>query len=82
MNNNRFRLYHTDGCHLCELAQALIEQALLEGAQVSYQLIDICDQQTLADKYGTSIPVFSDGQRDLNWPFDLEQLQQFIGSSV
>ncbi|MBR9727483.1 glutaredoxin family protein [Shewanella intestini] len=68
-------LFHTQGCHLCDIAQALIEQT---GA--SYSLIDICDDPALAQQYGMTIPVFSNGQQALNWPFDLVQLHTFLGS--
>lgn len=47
-------LYHTEGCHLCELAAAL-----LNAAEVRYTAIDICDDETLAERYGVSIQIGS-----------------------
>lgn len=67
-------LYHTDGCHLCDIALALVEQT-----NIDFQHIDICDDASLAERYGTSIPVLTHGKRELFWPFDGEQLQEFIG---
>ncbi|WP_163938471.1 glutaredoxin family protein [Paraferrimonas sp. SM1919] len=68
-------LYHTDGCHLCEIAQSHLSKV-----NVQYRLKDICDEQALVDKYGICIPVFANqaGDKELFWPFDLQQLQQFL----
>ncbi|WP_394132802.1 glutaredoxin family protein [Shewanella maritima] len=74
MHNRQFTLYHTDGCHLCELAKVLVDQL-----NINYQYIDICEDSQLAELYGTTIPVFSDGKQALCWPFELDQLQAFIG---
>ena len=46
-------LYHTTACHLCELAQQLIE-----GVQgVIVHLIDIAEDAALVEAYGVRIPV-------------------------
>lgn len=70
-------LYHTDACHLCELAADLLIQA-----NVPYNMIDICDDQSLAEQYGIRIPVVKlvETQTELNWPFDLEALKEFLGA--
>ncbi|WP_228768471.1 glutaredoxin family protein [Shewanella sp. TC10] len=75
--NSSLILYHTDGCHLCELAQSLVEQL-----DMSYEHIDICDDDLLAERYGISIPVLVMGDKELFWPFDGEQLTDFIRSVV
>jgi len=67
-------LYHTEGCHLCEMAQALVDQTT-----INYQHIDICDDASLVARYGMSIPVFVQGINELFWPFDAAQLQDFLG---
>ncbi|MDD8059241.1 MULTISPECIES: glutaredoxin family protein [Shewanella] len=67
-------LYHTEGCHLCEIAQSLIEQT-----DIQYHHVDICDDAALAERYGISIPVLVQDDRELFWPFDATQLQEFIG---
>ncbi|MGL5048989.1 MAG: glutaredoxin family protein, partial [Shewanella sp.] len=43
--------------------------------------IDICDDEYLAQRYGVSIPVLKawDG-RELHWPFNATQLQEFTGA--
>ncbi|GIU19143.1 MULTISPECIES: glutaredoxin family protein [unclassified Shewanella] len=70
-------LYHTDACHLCELAAELLIQ---NG--VKYDALDICDDEHLAEQYGIRIPVVKivDSQNELNWPFDLEALEEFLGA--
>lgn len=69
-------LYHTEDCHLCELAAAL-----LNAAEVPFTAIDICDDETLAERYGVSIPVVKAlDERYLSWPFDATQLQEFLGA--
>lgn len=74
----RYTLYHTDGCHLCELAYAIIVP-LMQQAELEFDYIDICDSPELASLYGTSIPVFSNGEQIIQWPFDEADVQQFLG---
>jgi hypothetical protein len=68
-------LYHTDGCHLCEQAQAL-----LDGLGQSYQLQDIFGHDVLMAAYGTSIPVLQSQRtaQTLSWPFDSAALTYFM----
>lgn len=69
-------LYHTEGCHLCELATALLTQA-----DIPFQTIDICDDKELMERYSVLIPVLKTwDERKLFWPFDAQQLQEFIGA--
>lgn len=76
MPTKAYALYHTDGCHLCELAMALAEQA-----QLDFALVDICEDTALAARYGTRIPVIADSAtgKEIGWPFTLSQLEDFIG---
>ncbi|MCP4320992.1 MAG: glutaredoxin family protein [Alteromonadales bacterium] len=68
------RLYYTDGCHLCDDAMVLLEQLNL-----TYQKIDIVDDPSLVELYSTLIPVVkNETGATLNWPFSLQQLQEFI----
>jgi hypothetical protein len=72
-----FILFHTDVCHLCEQAQMLID-----SLGIDYIRQDICDIDTLAERYGTRIPVLlrQSDNSELNWPFDIQQLKQFTGA--
>ena len=73
--------YTTAGCHLCELAADLISQ-LNTNLDIAIVEIDIVTDENLADRYGTRIPVVSRGdtQRELGWPFDLEELERFVAT--
>ncbi|MEI6897177.1 MAG: glutaredoxin family protein [Psychromonas sp.] len=71
---NALILYYTDGCHLCDDATVL-----LESLNLDYQKIDIIEQSTLVELYKTRIPVVkNESQATLNWPFSVQQLQDFI----
>jgi len=73
-------LYHTSGCHLCELAGALLEQLAREQGW-HYRLVDIADSELLVDAYGTRIPVVraERGGPELGWPFGREDLLRAFG---
>ncbi|PKH01503.1 thioredoxin family protein [Psychromonas sp. MB-3u-54] len=78
MAHKHFLLYFTDGCHLCDDAQRLLQQT-----SVSYSKVDIIDDPQLVSLYGYSIPVIeSDNGNTLNWPFDLQQLNDFINLHI
>lgn len=69
-------LYGTSACHLCELAEQLLQELALD-----YCKIDISESDTLFERYGVLIPVLRhpDG-RELNWPFTSAQLTEFIAA--
>ena len=65
-------LYHTTGCHLCELAEAIV-RPLAVAAEVRVQLVDIADSEALMARYGVRIPVLADPAvpgEEIGWPFD------------
>lgn len=67
-------LYTTSGCHLCEHAEAILEQG---GHR--FQAVDIADDLSLMEQYGVRIPVVKDASgRELGWPFDGTQLDAFL----
>ncbi|OUS32810.1 hypothetical protein A9Q98_00565 [Thalassotalea sp. 42_200_T64] len=72
-----YNLYGTEGCYLCELAEALCVQLINND---NYQYVDIIDDTKLVELYSTSIPVLEHLPTNLAlyWPFDLQQLQEFI----
>lgn len=74
MSDASVTLYSTDGCHLCELAAQQLEQLA-----VAYTTVDIIDDPDLVAKYGITIPVVAkrDGS-EINWPFELDQLANFL----
>ncbi len=74
--NSEIILYHTDGCHLCDIAQ---EQ--LQALELDFKLVDICEDEELAEKYGIRIPVLlkSTDASELGWPFDADDVIKFLG---
>ena len=72
-------LLGTEGCHLCEEAEILLQQAGL-----AFSSIDIIHDESLQQQYGLRIPVLlhDASQKTLNWPFNLEQLNDFLQDIV
>ena len=68
-------LYGTECCHLCEEAESILARANL-----SWHGIEIADEDTLLERYGTRIPVLrrDDNNAELDWPFDDARVQRFI----
>lgn len=66
-------LYATEGCHLCHDAQAMLREM-----QLSWQDIDIIDDDTLLELYGPRIPVLKLQQHELDWPFQPEDIRQLL----
>jgi hypothetical protein len=84
----QFTLYGTSACHLCEIAEQMLQQnsqqqaaSALNGNAIEYDKVDISESDTLFERYGVLIPVLQhpDG-RELNWPFSQSQLEQFLAS--
>jgi len=68
-------LYGTESCHLCDEAQGILRQFNLV-----WQNVDIIEDDTLLQRYGTTIPVLrrQDNGRELYWPFGAQEIQAFI----
>ncbi|WP_421863895.1 glutaredoxin family protein [Motiliproteus sp.] len=77
----RLVLYGTLGCHLCDVAEALLSQEL-NLQQTPVEVVDIADEDHLVEHYGVRIPVLQDqlSGRELGWPFDAAQLQRFLAT--
>lgn len=84
-------LYSTPGCHLCDDAEALLQdlrqadvcQASVypanRSATLEWRVVDIANDDALFERYGWLIPVLQqlDGT-ELRWPFDAHQLMTFL----
>ncbi|MDX1915473.1 MAG: glutaredoxin family protein [Methylophilus sp.] len=70
-------LYTTSNCHLCELAEALLNQFAIPLNVVP---IEIVNNDTLLTQYGSHIPVLQrqDNLLELHWPFSLHELEVFL----
>ena len=74
-------LMTTEGCHLCDQALPLLVSGI-DPSKYEVDLVDIAYDDELMNQYATRIPVLVDPQskQSLDWPFDAEQLSQFIQS--
>ena len=72
------QLFSTVGCHLCEVAEALLMPFVEHGLLV--ELIDIAEREDWVEQYGLSIPVLRrcDTGAELKWPFEAEQVVSFL----
>ena len=72
------QLFGTLGCHLCEVAEALLVPFVEHGLLV--ELVDIAEREDWVEQYGLRIPVLrrNDTGAELNWPFDAEQVVTFL----
>ena len=52
-------LFHTDGCHLCEQAWTLVEQA---GMAAQTRRCDILEEEAWLEAYRVRIPVLQDSR--------------------
>ena len=72
-------LYSTDGCHLCEDAQALLRALASGRGRLHWEVVDIAGDDALFERYGWSIPVLRRGDgAELHWPFDAAALARFL----
>lgn len=71
-------LFGTSGCHLCEVAEQLLQYVLTPEWQLDYA--DIAYDTALVERYGVRIPVLRDESSgsELGWPFDEQMLRQFL----
>ena len=76
----KIELYTTSACHLCELAEQLVE-ASPRWAVIQLEKVEISDSDELMERYGIRIPVLRrDDGAELGWPFGGEELEQFLAS--
>jgi hypothetical protein len=71
-------LYTTEGCHLCEHAEAILDELALP-----FTAVDIADSDALMERYGVRIPVLATASgRELGWPFDGSAVTAFLAIRV
>ena len=72
------QLLGTLGCHLCEVAEAVLMPFVEHGLLV--ELIDISEREDWVETYGLRIPVLRrvDNGAELNWPFEATQVVSFL----
>jgi hypothetical protein len=75
-----YLLLGTSGCHLCELAEELLNECLIVETSVTVEFIDIAEQTQWQAGYATLIPVLLHPKslQSLNWPFTKDDVLTFI----
>ncbi|WP_444943992.1 glutaredoxin family protein [Microbulbifer sp. ZKSA006] len=76
-------LYTTLGCGLCEKAKVEIWPAL-EKFDLRLREVDIAEEEALMERFSIRIPVVGLGDLDdvCGWPFDREQLQDWLAARL
>jgi len=81
-------LYSTDGCHLCEQALALLSAT---HPNIEVTVLDIMDDPKWLEDFQIRIPVLesnppnnfkSNSKQQLDWPFDQNQLSDFLAKNA
>ena len=67
----RLKFFTTQGCHLCEQANNLVDE-LHNRYNFEMEIVDISTEENLVKKYGLIIPVLLNIENNelLCWPFD------------
>lgn len=71
-------LYTTAGCHLCDLADVILQE-LSNSYVLKINHTEIGDDDDLVTRYGTTIPVvkFIDNS-EISWPFSVQDIERKI----
>lgn len=74
-------LYMTEFCQLCEEAQELIYRHLADK-EYALTLVDISQEESLMERYALRIPVIAQPAQatELGWPFDEDQLAEWLAT--
>ncbi len=72
-------LYSSQQCHLCDIALDLLNQSVA-STDLTIEKVDVKTDPQLFHLYGARIPVLKriDNQQELGWPFDQQQLLEFL----
>ena len=73
-------LFGTSACHLCEQAEDILDNVLIQFSNIQLELIDIALQTQWQQQYAIRIPVLlhSESQCELGWPFNEDDVFTFI----
>jgi len=73
-------LLGTQGCHLCEEAEAQ-----LAPLGLAYDYVDIMDDEKMLERFEIHIPVIlkrsMDSEEILSWPFDTQSIRQWLNGA-
>jgi Glutaredoxin-like domain (DUF836) len=76
----RVTLYSKPGCHLCDVARAVVERVCADLGE-SYDELSILDDPALQERYGEEIPVtLVDGRQHDFWRVDEGRLRAALAA--
>lgn len=75
-------LFHTSGCHLCELAEQVLSTLPL-SEHLRLVPTDIATSEQWMALYDVRIPVIKldNASTDLGWPFSREEVVQYLAQN-
>ena len=74
-------LLGTSGCHLCEDAEAFVEEARIRlSVGFALKLVEIADDPELMESFGLRIPVLRWNEQLLCWPFTTDDVTEFLSA--
>ena len=74
-------LLGTQGCHLCDEAEAIVRSYLLNKSRlIDLEIVEIAEQVHWQEHYAVHIPVLYDleTKKDLFWPFEKKDVNRFV----
>lgn len=69
-------LISSSDCSLCREAYSLLRQFDLDN--LDFEEVDIYTKRNYVDKYWDKIPVLLKGESELLWPFDKNDISNFL----
>ena len=69
-------LISSSDCSLCREAYSLLCQ--IDSDNLDFEEVDICTKRNYVDKYWDKIPVLLKGESELLWPFDKNDISNFL----
>jgi hypothetical protein len=74
-------LLGTSGCHLCEEAEAYIEEARIQvSGDFELKRVEIADDPDLMEAFGVRIPVLRWEEQLMCWPFTSDDVTVFFSA--
>lgn len=73
-------LLGTQGCHLCEQAEEMLDSYLADNNNIEIEPIDIAEHAQWQERYAIRIPVLlhEASGSELGWPFDLLDVEMLV----
>ncbi len=76
----KLKLFGTQGCHLCEQAEEMLDSYPADNNDIEIESIDIAEQAQWQERYAIRIPVLlhEASGSELCWPFDRLDVEKLV----